>query len=72
MNKNTDLELKLENGTYFGQLKKGLPYGYGTISYNNGDHYEGTFLKGKKDGQGLFTWTYGKTMKVNLKWFYER
>lgn len=43
MNKNNNLEVKLENGTYFGQLKKGLPHGYGTISYNNGDHYEGTF-----------------------------
>lgn len=67
MNKNTNLELKLENGTYFGQLKKGLPHGYGKISYNNGDHYEGTFSKGKKDGQGLFTWKYGKTYEGQFK-----
>ncbi|MDD7888013.1 hypothetical protein [Flavivirga sp. 57AJ16] len=41
--------------TYNGQFKKGLPNGFGTYTWSNGNVYEGAFKKGKKEGQGKLT-----------------
>lgn len=37
---------------YTGDMKKGLPHGYGTLVYNTGTNYEGDFENGRKHGFG--------------------
>lgn len=40
--------------TYSGQFKKGLPQGFGTYVWKNGDYYIGQWYKGKRNGEGEF------------------
>jgi hypothetical protein len=37
---------------YVGEFKDGLPHGKGLYRWKNGDFYEGSWVNGKKDGQG--------------------
>ncbi len=46
---------------YSGEFKDGLPHGKGIYRWNNGDIYEGDWVKGKMEGQG------SKTYKVANK-----
>lgn len=39
---------------YKGKFKKGLPHGWGTYTWKNGNTYEGRWKKGKMDGKGTF------------------
>lgn len=41
--------------TYKGEFKKGLPHGMGIYTWANLNVYEGTFVKGKMEGEGKFT-----------------
>jgi hypothetical protein len=41
--------------SYEGQFRKGLPHGYGTYIWANGDVYEGRWRNGKRHGKGTFT-----------------
>lgn len=44
--------MTLKDKTYKGQFQDGHFWGEGIINYGNGDIYEGTFVKGKKEGRG--------------------
>ncbi len=37
---------------YSGKLLNGIPHGYGKLTWQNGDYYEGNFKFGKRNGQG--------------------
>lgn len=51
----------LANGTlwyknddiYAGMIKHGLPHGMGKMDFANGNSYEGQFVEGKREGEGL-------------------
>ena len=48
------------DGRYSGDFdKEGRRDGEGIYHWNNGDHYEGPFLKGKRHGKGVFVWANG-------------
>ena len=59
--------LKLDNGkiVYDGSLVRGKMNGQGTLTFDNGDKYVGTFRNGTFNGQGTFTaakgWKYEGT-----------
>lgn len=40
-------------GTYEGEFKAGLPHGYGSCIYANGEKYEGFWKEGGFDGEGI-------------------
>lgn len=45
----------LANGAnYTGNLKYGLPDGFGKETFKNGDFYEGNYVYGKREGNGTF------------------
>ena len=45
--------IELEGGlTYQGRMERGLPHGYGKLTWPNGDFYEGYFRLGKRNGMG--------------------
>lgn len=50
----TESARKILNGSYVGQCKGGVPDGQGSVSFTNGDRYQGHFADGKIEGQG--TW----------------
>lgn len=45
-------KLKFDNASYLGEVKDGLPNGYGKAEYKNGNIYEGNFQNGQRTGQG--------------------
>ena len=47
------------DGTYVGQLKKNLKNGQGTMTYSNGNIYEGEWIDDKKNGHGIMTYSNG-------------
>lgn len=49
-----------DDGTYYGQLKNGIPSGYGTGTYMNGETYKGQWSNGLMNGQGAYSWPDGK------------
>ena len=45
--------VELEGGLkYTGEMQRGLPNGYGKLTWPNGDYYEGNFKFGKRNGYG--------------------
>ncbi|MEM7368540.1 MAG: protein kinase [Bacteroidota bacterium] len=49
-----------EKTAYVGGLNSaGLPNGEGSVTYENGDHYEGSWLNGLKHGKGKMTYANG-------------
>lgn len=55
-----------DNFTYTGQLKDGLPHGYGTAKYYEDDKdgresYEGFFMNGNREGKGKLIYRDGST-----------
>ena len=49
----TDYGDTIENDIYVCHFSNGLREGPGTVFYSNGDIYQGTWLKGSKNGCGL-------------------
>jgi hypothetical protein len=49
-------KVTFDNGTYEGQLKNGVPDGYGVYVFKSGNRYEGQFRNGVKEGRGKFNW----------------
>lgn len=47
--------LRFTNGVYVGEAVDGIPNGWGTFSYTNGDVYNGEWKDGKRTGQGTLT-----------------
>lgn len=45
--------------SYTGQMRQGLPQGFGTITFSSGDKYAGEFSEGKMHGRGRFEWLNG-------------
>ena len=41
-----DPSYTMEQGVYQGHRSRGVPHGKGVMSYNNGDQYVGTYVKG--------------------------
>ena len=53
--------LTLKDGTvYTGELKGKRPHGQGKAIYKNGDTYEGAFVKGKRQGHGVYRFKDGE------------
>lgn len=44
-------------GKYTGEVKNGIPHGYGTMVYTDGARYEGEWKDGLRDGQGTHTYS---------------
>jgi hypothetical protein len=54
---------------YIGTFKNGYPNGKGEYYYSNGAVYKGSFLKGKRHGEGILIYTAdGDTVKENGIW----
>ena len=51
--------LTLNEGTYVGEIFKGLPDGYGIKRYNTGDVYDGQWKENQRSGRGTYTWKNG-------------
>lgn len=63
--------IKTEAFTYSGQILNDAPNGKGTMTYANGDSYNGNFKTGKFSGSGTFTakssnWSFAGTFKNGL------
>lgn len=57
--------INYNTGKYTGEVKNGIPHGYGTMVYTDGARYEGDWKDGLRDGQGTYLYTdngvdYGK------------
>lgn len=50
----TDVNLDLPEGKYKGWVKNNVPEGYGSLHYKNGAIYQGSWSKGKWEGEGLY------------------
>lgn len=48
-----------EDATYTGQLKMGVPHGWGTLVMDDGAVYEGGFDNGLRHGNGTYRWSNG-------------
>ena len=60
--------LDLGNGNFFiGEIKKGMPDGYGVIIFGNGDLWQGTFKNGEKTGVGLYMLYNGEWETMNFE-----
>jgi len=59
MSLNIKFKTLMKGTKYYGELKDGIPYGRGIISYKNGDRYQGQFKDGLRDGQGVFIFANG-------------
>lgn len=46
-------------------MASGKPHGKGKTVYKNGDTYEGEYVKGKRQGYGVYTFLMGRSMKEN-------
>ena len=42
-----------DGGQYKGEMQAGRPHGKGITQFKNGDTYEGNYVKGKRQGQGV-------------------
>ena len=47
-------------GEYQGEMFKGKPYGKGTTKYPNGDFHTGNYVKGKREGHGVYQFSDGE------------
>lgn len=56
------------NGDFFiGEIKKGMPNGYGVLTFDNGDLWLGTFKNGEKNGIGLHLLYNGEWETLNFE-----
>jgi len=55
------------DGIYTGQCQGGKAHGGGSISYDNGETFQGTFRTGIKNGQGVGTFPDGITLKGEFR-----
>jgi hypothetical protein len=52
--------LELENEQhYHGEIKNGIPHGFGILADSAGSIYEGGFIEGEKSGRGRLTYSNG-------------
>lgn len=51
--------LQFRNGTYTGEVMRGVATGYGTMVWNDGDVYEGEWLYNKRHGLGTLVFASG-------------
>jgi hypothetical protein len=51
--------VQIDDYTYKGFLRNGLPNGFGIQIFPDGDRYEGNFVDGKRTGKGMYTWADG-------------
>lgn len=52
-------------GIYTGYLERGVPDGYGELTYTSGDSYKGYFDGGRYHGEGTYTWVSGNVFVGN-------
>lgn len=53
---------------YEGEVADNLPHGYGTLTYvKSGNTHTGNYVKGKRDGYGVFTFKSGTWYKGNYR-----
>ena len=43
-----------DNESFTGEFRFGLPWGLGIRKWQNGDYFEGEYVKGYQQGSGLF------------------
>lgn len=58
-------EMKTQDGLYKGEIIRGLPYGEGTLVFENGDTYVGSFAGGIIEGKGDYTYSNGARFSGN-------
>jgi len=51
--------IRYADGTYRGALDGGEPHGFGRLAMDNGDRYEGDFIRGVFEGTGTYLWKNG-------------
>ena len=54
-------------GKYVGEFKNGKAYGFGTLTWTNGNKYEGEWKDYKRHGQGTETWADGDKYEGDWK-----
>lgn len=47
---------KWSDSIYTGEVREGVPYGYGKIVYPDGASYEGGWVDGEREGEGVYIW----------------
>lgn len=52
-----------DGSQYRGQIKDGLPHGYGTFTFNDGGKYTGDFKEGRFHGKGKLTYINGSYLE---------
>lgn len=63
---NTNQTLILRESVYFGSTKNGLPHGFGTMTFNDGDIYEGEWIEGRFEGEGIIKFAGGDRYEGQL------
>ena len=48
-----------DGSEYSGELRHNRPYGKGKTVFKNGNVYDGEYVKGKREGYGIFQFTDG-------------
>ena len=59
--------LQFKNGTYTGEVMRGVATGYGTMVWNDGDVYEGEWMYNKRHGLGTLVFASGAVYEG--EWF---
>ena len=50
----------LPEKTFVGERENNRYHGQGTLTFRDGDMYEGKYKDGEKHGQGTYTWSDGR------------
>lgn len=56
-----------EYSCYIGEIKEGVPDGFGTLVIDNGDLWQGSFKNGRRSGIGLYLCYDGEWETINIK-----
>ena len=63
-------EMSYQDGKYVGEMKDGIPHGQGSLTYKNGEVYEGYWFNGKRHGRGIMRYKNGEVYEG--QWDFDR